>query len=134
MKKLLVLLLLTLPAGIFAQQLVYKPINPSFIGGNSFNAQWLLGSAESQNRLQEEDENQFNQQSELERFTESLNRQLLNSLSRDLFQGQFGDESFTEGTFTFGSLVVEVTPTSTGLSINVLDTTTGEQTQIIIPN
>ncbi|PID69393.1 MAG: curli assembly protein CsgF [Flavobacteriales bacterium] len=134
MKKLLFFILIALPLSLFSQELVYKPINPSFVGGNSFNAQWLLSSAESQNKLQEEDENSFKQQSELERFTESLNRQLLNSLSRDLFKGQFGDESFTEGTFTFGSLVVDIVPTSTGLSINVLDTTTGEQTQIIIPN
>lgn len=134
MKKLLLLILVALPAGLFAQELVYKPINPSFIGGNSFNAQWLMGSADSQNRLKEEDQSGRGDQSELDRFTESLNRQLLNSLSRDLFQGQFGDESFTEGTFTFGSLVIDIVPSSTGLSINILDTNTGEQTQIIIPN
>jgi len=31
-------------------------------------------------------------------------------------------------------LVIEIVPTSGGLSINILDTNNGEQTQIIIPN
>lgn len=133
MKKLILLLLFFSPMVITAQQLVYKPINPSFIGGNSFNASWLLSSAESQNKLKEDDDS-FDQPTELERFTESLNRQLLSSLTRDLFQNSFGDESFKEGTFTFGSLVVDIIPTTTGLSIDILDTTTGEQSQIFIPN
>ena len=132
MKKLLLTLLFILPMAMSAQQLVYTPINPSFVGGNPFNASWLLSSAEAQNKHKEEDAN--TQPTELEQFTESLNRQLLSSLSRDLFENQFGDSSLSEGTFTFGSLVVDVVPTTTGLSINVLDTTTGEQTQIIIPN
>jgi len=132
MKKVVFLLLFLVPITMTAQQLVYTPINPSFVGGNSFNASWLLTSAESQNKLQEENTNE--QASELEQFTESLNRQLLSSLSRDLFENQFGASALTEGTFTFGSLVVDIVPTTTGLSINVLDTTSGEQTQIIIPN
>ena len=76
----------------------------------------------------------FEEKSELERFTESLNRQLLNELSRDLFQQEFGNEGLTSGTYTFGSLVVEISPTTGGLSIDIFDTETGEQTQIIIPN
>ena len=59
---------------------------------------------------------------------------MLNSLSQELFTQQFGDQSLSVGTFVFGTLVVEVSPTTTGLSVNILDTTTGEQTQIIIPN
>ncbi len=133
MKKIVLLLLIFVPTVLTAQQLVYSPTNPSFLGGNPFNASWLLSSAESQNKLKEED-NSLEQKTELESFTESLNRQLLSSLTRDLFQNTFGDETFKEGTFTFGSLVVDMVPTSTGLSINILDTDTGEQSQIFIPN
>jgi len=115
-----------------AQELVYKPINPSFVGGNPFNAGWLLSNAESQNKFKEK--NDTKEKSELEKFTESLNRQLLSELSRDLFRDQFGEEGLTEGTFTFGSLVVEITQTLDGLLFNIFDTDTGEQTQIIIPN
>jgi curli production assembly/transport component CsgF len=117
---------------ISAQELVYKPINPSFVGGNPFNAGWLLNSAESQNKFKEK--NNTKEKSELEKFTESLNRQLLSELSRDLFRDQFGEEGLTEGTFTFGSLVIEITPTLDGLLFDIFDTDTGEQTQIIIPN
>lgn len=118
----------------FSQELVYKPINPFFGGNNPFGYQQILASANAQNDFQEEGQDPFQQPSDLENFTNSLNRQLLNSLSQDLFQEQFGDQGLTVGTYVFGSLVVEVTPTSGGLSVNILNTQTGEQTQIIIPN
>jgi len=132
-KYILLLILLFAFFTINAQEIVYKPINPSFLGGNPFNASWLLSNADAQNDFQE-DTTGFEEKSELEQFTESLNRQLLNQLSRDLFQQEYGDTGLTIGTYTFGSLVVDITPTTGGLSINIFDTTTGEQTNIIIPN
>jgi len=114
-----------------AQQFVYKPVNPAF-GGDTFNYNWLLSSAESQNKFKEpEDERE--ELSELEQFTQDLNRQLLNQLSRQLFEDEFGDEEFEEGTFSFGSLFVEIAPGTGGLNIDILDTNTGEKTQIIVP-
>ncbi len=133
LKVLLFFALLSFPFLMQAQQLVYKPINPAF-GGDTFNYQWLLSSAESQNKFTEDDGFGFEQQTELERFTETLNRQLLNSLSQDLFRQEFGDDALTVGTYVFGSLIVDITPTANGLAINILDTETGDQTQIIIPN
>ena len=132
LKKYVLLVLIFAPLLLAAQSIVYKPINPSFLGGNSFNAQWLLSQAEAQNKFKEA--SNFNQGTDLDRFVETLNRQLLNQLSRDLFQTEFGDSALTEGTFTFGSLVIEIVPTSGGLSINILDTNNGERTQIIVPN
>lgn len=124
-----VALLLTLSAN--AQDLVYKPRNPNF-GGDTFNYQWLLSSAESQNKLKD-DAPVKEELSELEQFTENLNTQLLNQVSRQLFTQQFG-EGISEGSYTFGSLSIEVYPSSSGLTISILDTNTGEQTQVIIPN
>jgi curli production assembly/transport component CsgF len=121
------------PILLFSQQLVYKPISP-FFGGDTFNYQQILASVNAQNDFEEDSGFSFEQTTDLESFTESLNRQLLNSLSQELFTQQFGDQSLSVGTFVFGTLVVEVSPTTTGLSVNILDTTTGEQTQIIIPN
>lgn len=126
-------ILLGIPCLLFSQNIVYKPINP-FFGGDTFNYQQLLASANAQNDFKEDSGFDFNQPTDLENFTESLNRQLLNSLSQDLFQQQFGDQGLGVGTFVFGSLVVDVSPTSGGLLINILDTKTGEQTQITIPN
>jgi curli production assembly/transport component CsgF len=127
------LLLLITSCWVYSQQLVYKPINP-FFGGDSFNYQQLLASANAQNQFEKENSFDFDQGSDLENFTDSLNRQLLNSLSQGLFQKEFGDQTLSEGTFVFGSLMVEISPSSGGLLINILDTKTGEQTQITIPN
>lgn len=128
-----VLLLLSFPCSLLAQNLVYKPINP-FFGGETFNYQQLLASANAQNDFEEDTGFDFSQPTDLENFTESLNRQLLNSLSQDLFQQQFGNQGLGVGTFVFGSLVVDISPSTGGLLINILDTKTGEQTQITIPN
>jgi len=133
LKKYILIVLIFIPILLTAQSIVYKPINPSFLGGNSFNAQWLLSQAQAQNKFKEASSG-ADQTTDLDRFVETLNRQLLNQLSRDLLQTEFGDSLLTEGTFTFGSLVIEIVPTSGGLSINILDTNNGEQTQIIIPN
>jgi curli production assembly/transport component CsgF len=136
MKKLQIILtvvLLSIPCLVSSQDIVYKAINP-FFGGDTFNYQQLLASANAQNSFTEDSAFSFDQATDLENFAETLNRQLLNSLSQDLFQQQFGDESLSEGTFVFGSLVVEVSPSSGGLLVNILDTSTGEQTQITIPN
>lgn len=124
----IVLLALT----VNAQDLVYKPKNPAF-GGDTFNYQWLASSAESQNKFRD-DFSSPKQQTELERFTANLNSQLLNQVSSSLFRQQFGTNGITVGTYTFGSLSVEVYPSSGGLTIDILDTKTGERTQVIIPN
>ncbi len=117
----------------FGQDLVYKPLNPAF-GGDTFNYQWLLSSAEAQNKLTEEKNSLRGRGSDIDRFTENLNSQLLNQISRTLFSDQFGEDGLSEGTFNFGSLFVEIFPSGEGLVIDILDTSTGDQSQIIIPN
>jgi len=120
-------------ATCFAQQFTYKALNPAF-GGESFNYNWLISSATAQNKLTAP-RNAAEQQTELERFGETLNRQILSQISRRLLEQQIeGIGNFDqEGTFTFGNLAVEVVQTSGGLVINILDTTNGEQTQVIVP-
>ena len=131
-----------------AQDLVYKPKNPAF-GGDTFNYQWMLSSAEAQNLLKDpEAEKGFRQKSELERFKDNLNSQLLSYLSRELFNNQFGTGtngsgtgtggtgtagSLQNGVYTFGSLSVEIYSSNLGLVINILDILTGEEIQVIIP-
>lgn len=116
----------------FSQAFVYKPKNPAF-GGESFNYQWLLSSAESQNSFTAPDDSE--ELTELEEFTENLNRQLLNRINRLILDGQFNiDGNLQPGVYNFGSLSVEVFESTEGLVVNILDTDTGEQTQVIIPN
>lgn len=115
-----------------AQDLVYKPRNPAF-GGDTFNYQWLLSSAEAQNDFKEDAGIGFEQPTELERFKQNLNNQILNQISSSLFQKQFGEGGIKEGAYVFGSLSVDIYPSNLGLVVDILDTDTGEQTQIIIP-
>ena len=131
MKILLLLSFFIMGYSGFAQQLVYEPINPAF-GGETFNYQWLLSSADAQNSFTDPNAEDKNQ-SEIDQFAENLNRQLLGQLSRSLFDAQLG-EGLQPGTFVFGSLAIEIFETGEGLVINILDTNTGEQTQIIVPN
>ena len=131
MKKIVLILILMTSSYSFGQQLVYTPVNPAF-GGNTFNYQWLLSSAEAQNSFTDPNAAD-DEQTDLERFQENLNNQLLSSLSRNVFSSQLGDE-LQEGTFNVGDLALEIFETGEGLVINILDTTTGEQTQIIVPN
>src|SRR5690606_29704274 len=112
----------------FAQQFPYKPLNPA-LGGDTFNYNWLQSSATAQNKLTAP-ANQREQRSELEQFGDQLNRQSLSQISRALLQQQFGGVDFNEeGTYTFGSLNIEIFESGKGLVINILDTFTGEETQ-----
>ena len=133
MKFLLLILFFIGSFSIQAQQLVYTPKNPAF-GGNPYNSQWLLASAEAQNSFKDPNTTEREQLSELERFTESLNSQLLGQVSRSAFTSEFGEGGLTPGTYSFGSLAVDIYPSNEGLVINIIDTNTGEQTQIVIPN
>lgn len=128
----LILFLILSVSYTFSQDLVYRPKNPAF-GGDTFNYQWLLSSAEAQNEFTEGN-GARDDRSELDRFTQSLNNQLLSQISRTLFTEQFGDQGLTEGTYTFGSLFIEIFESNEGLVIDILDTNTGDQTQVIIPN
>jgi curli production assembly/transport component CsgF len=132
--KLIATLILCLLLSPFAnaQAFVYKPVNPAF-GGDTFNYQWLLSSAEAQNK-QKDKTTVTPTQTDLEKFKANLNAQLLNQISSQLYKQQFGTDGIKEGSYTFGSYSVDVFPSSDGLTLNILDTNTGEQTQVIIPN
>ena len=133
LKIIIVPFLFLAPLFLSSQEMVYTPVNPAF-GGNTFNYQWLLSAANAQNTFEEKSDFSYGDESELDRFKEGLNRQLLNKISRDLFKEQFGDGNLEPGTYMFGSMVLEISQTADGLLIDILDTQTGDQTQIIIPN
>jgi curli production assembly/transport component CsgF len=126
------LLIICLLMGFYtnAQDLVYKPINPAF-GGDTFNYQWLLNSAEAQNKFKEADTG--SNETALQLFKNNLNNQLLNQVSNSIFQKQFGDAGIVPGSYTFGSLSVNIYPSNLGLVVDILDTDTGEKTQVVIP-
>lgn len=130
MKTLLTAIILLFGFHAFGQQLVYRPVNPMF-GGDTFNYQQLLASANAQNSFTDPESDR--NRSEVDQFSENLNRQILGQLSRSLFSDQLGD-GLQPGTFTFGTLSLEIFESAEGLVINILDISTGETTQIIVPN
>jgi curli production assembly/transport component CsgF len=117
-----------------AQDFVYTPVNPAF-GGNTFNYQWMLSSAQAQNTITEdvEDFDPFAEQDPLEDFEESLNRQILSQLTRELVYNQFGEIGLTEGYYELGSYQIEVAPGETGIEINIFDISTGSETKVTVP-
>lgn len=117
-----------------AQDLVYTPKNPAF-GGNPYNYSWMLSSAQSQDKLKDPDaEDGFGlDRDPLEDFKESLNRQILNELSRKLVADQFGEEGITPGSYTIGDYQIDVTEGPSGINIQIVDIGTGNSTTVTIP-
>ena len=132
MRVLACLAALTAAAAPQAQQLTYQPTNPAF-GGISLNYSWLLSSAQAQNDYTEDTSSRFNRDP-LADFQSSLQRQILNQLSRELIFNRFGDLDLTQpGTFNFGDLRVEIVPGIDGISVRIFNTLTGEETTVTIP-
>lgn len=112
----------------FSQQLKYQPVNPNF-GGNYLNYNWLLASANAQDPFKEE--NKFGMDNGLlSGFSDSVKRQILNQLSRELLND--GKNLGEPGTYESGGLIINVGNTRTGTIITIIDPETGEYTEIIL--
>lgn len=117
-----------------AQDFVYTPKNPAF-GGNPLNFQWLQSSANSQNEFSESQQSPFDRDP-LADFEQSLQRQVLSQITRDIVGSQFGlDSDFSEESrFEFGEFTIEVIPGTDGVNIRIFNILTGDETNITIPN
>lgn len=135
MKRLFLLLTITLLTGLclpmYGQDFVYRPINPAF-GGDSFNYQWLLSSAQEQNDFKEKSKLSMDQDP-LKQFEQDLNRQILSQLSRKLVTDVFGEEGLKDGVFEIGSFQIEILSGVDGVHINILNVTNGGESTIIVP-
>ncbi|MAD76982.1 MAG: curli production assembly protein CsgF [Rheinheimera sp.] len=124
MKKTAVLLFLLASACASATELVYTPINPSF-GGNPLNGNFLLQKAQSQNSFSEERPTL----SFVDKFQEALERNIINSLTRRIADGDLVD-----GIYNTGEFLVEITTGTDGsVIVNITNLDTGEVTIITIP-
>lgn len=118
------LLLFMLSAGIQATELVYTPINPSF-GGNALNGNFLLQKAQSQNAHSASNPGQ----SFVDKFRDALERNIINSLTRRIADGEL-----VEGVYNTGEFLVEVvTDTDGSVIVNITNLDSGEVTIITIP-
>ncbi|MEM9103799.1 MAG: curli assembly protein CsgF [Pseudomonadota bacterium] len=118
-----------------ASEIIYEPLNPTF-GGNPLNGSFLLGKAQSQNDHQEDSITT----SALERFNETLERNILNGLAREFTNLAFGEEGFAgqdliEGAqYRYGAFVLQVLSLSSDtMQIKITNTDTGDETTIEIP-
>ncbi|SFH00932.1 curli production assembly/transport component CsgF [Pontibacter chinhatensis] len=129
----LVLVLVNL-VSVQAQDLVYTPKNPAF-GGNPYNYSWLQSSAQSQDKLKDPNATSGSgiNRDPLEDFKSSLNRQILNELSRKLIANQFGEDGVTPGSYTLGDYQIDVTEGPGGVNIEIVDIGTGNRTTVTIP-
>ncbi len=122
-----------LPTLTFSQDLVYKPVNPSF-GGNYLNYSWLLNSAEAQNTFTEsESESSTTEDSELDDFKETLQSQILYQLSKQIVQNQFGEGTLEDGSYEIGDFQIDITSDLDGVIINITDISDGSGTTITVP-
>ena len=138
-RKLLVLPFALLAIGCLAQDLTYTPKNPAF-GGNTFNYQWMLSGAQAQNGLVDPGaasrtttRTSTSRRTTLDDFTESLNRQLLNSITRQLFDLQIGNGGLTEGSYALGNFQVDVVEGADGVIITIVDIVNGGTTEVVVP-
>ncbi len=117
-----------------AQGFVYRPTNPSF-GGDTFNYNWLLSSAQVQDKNKDPatlKSSSTKETSQLADFASSLSSQLLSTITRQLYTNQFGEEGLKEGTYQYGDLTVDISPGNTGLIVRITDGKGGE-TAITVP-
>ena len=107
-----------------ATELVYQPINPSF-GGNPLNGNFLLQKAQSQNAHKADSA----QLSFVDKFRDALERNIINSLTRRIADGEI-----VEGVYNTGEYLIEVSNGTDGsVIVNITNLETGEITIITIP-
>ena len=70
----------------------------------------------------------------LEDFQNSLNRQILSQLSRNLISSVFGEDAFSqEGQYEIGNFLINISPGDGGISIIINDLSNGNETTIVVP-
>lgn len=121
----------------FAQDFVYTPKNPAF-GGSPYNYSWLLSSAQAQDTYEAPSDERdayssYYGSDPVDDFAESLNRQILSQLSRQIVSRQFGEDALDEGTYVLGDYQIEIGNGGAGLNITIVDNSTGATTSVEVP-
>lgn len=114
----------------FAQDLVHEPISPTF-GGNPFNSNHILGTANAQNNTTDPDAFDNSTQSSI--FARQLESRLLSALSSQIVDAIFGENPQEQGTITFGGQTIEFFRSLDEVTLLIRDDNSGEETRIVIP-
>ena len=123
-----------MPLSVSAQDLVYQPVNPSF-GGYALNSSHLLSTAQAQNGFTQSSglSSQRFERNAVDEFKESLNRQILSQLSRQLVTSTFGESELESGKYELGDFIIEISEDAEGVNINIFDIRDGSETNILVP-
>jgi len=116
-----------------ATELIYMPVNPSF-GGHPANGQWLLNSAEAQNKFKESsDERRRLERNPLQDFENQLSRRILSNLASRIVNMAFGEDDLEGGHYVIGDLTIDITTGTDEIRVVITDRGTGNTTTIEIP-
>lgn len=121
---------LTAASPAFAQDLVHEPISPTF-GGNPFNSNHILGTANAQNDTR--DPNARSNDSQADIFSRQLQSRLLSALSSQIVDAIFGENPQESGVISFGGQTIEFFRSLDSVTLIIRDDTTGEETRIVVP-
>jgi curli production assembly/transport component CsgF len=114
----------------FAQDVVYRPISPTF-GGNPFNSNHVLGVANANNNTR--DPNSAGSNSQADIFARQLQSRLLSALSSQIVDAIFGDNPQESGTISFGGQTIEFFRSLDEVTLIIRNDETGEETRIVVP-
>lgn len=125
MTKILSFWILLLSGTLSATELVYQPLNPSF-GGSALNGSYLLQKAQAQNAHKAAEI----PKSFVDKFKESLERNLINAITRRIANGDL-----TEGVYDTGEYRIDVGfDTDGSVLVTITNHTTGAVTMIRLPS
>jgi curli production assembly/transport component CsgF len=117
-------LFLLLAGPTAAGTLVYTPTNPSF-GGNPQNGPVLLNEAQAQNRFTQPNNASSSSTSapltQGQIFAQELTSQLYSSLSNQITQAIFGENSAPSGTFSFQGTTITYQKVDGNIEISIND-------------
>jgi curli production assembly/transport component CsgF len=115
---------------VVAQDVVYRPISPTF-GGNPFNSNHVLGVANANNDTRDPRAASSNSQADI--FARQLQSRLLSALSSQIVDAIFGDNPQESGIISFGGQTIEFFRSLDEVTLIIRNDETGEETRIVVP-
>lgn len=113
-----------------AQDLVHEPISPTF-GGNPFNSNHILGTANAQNNYRDPKSTSSSSQADI--FARQLQSRLLSALSSQIVDAIFGENPQESGTISFGGQTITFFRSLDSVTLTITNDETGEETKIVVP-